>query len=97
MAAMRAPLWLKIGWTIWVIAWAPLYWKQHGLQNFLFFCDLRNLFLMLAPWLKNPVIFSWQATGLLLFQTRTNWPAIRAQRGSQRFRLQFLAQLLSHP
>jgi hypothetical protein len=40
MAAMRVPLWLKIGWTVWVIAWAPFYWKQYGLQNFLFFCDL---------------------------------------------------------
>ena len=69
MAAMRVPLWLKIGWTVWVIAWIPFYWIQYGLQNFLFFCDLGNLFLMLALWLESPLIFSWQATGLLLFQT----------------------------
>src|SRR5229473_3553224 len=25
MAAMRVPLWLKIGWTVWVIAWVPFY------------------------------------------------------------------------
>jgi hypothetical protein len=68
MAAMRVPLWLKIGWTVWVIAWVPFYWKQYGLQNFLFFCDLGNFFLMLALWLESPLIFSWQATGLLLFQ-----------------------------
>jgi hypothetical protein len=69
MAAMRVPLWLKLGWTVWVIAWVPFYWTQYGLQNFLFFCDLWNLFLMLALWLESPLIFSWQATGLLLFQT----------------------------
>src|SRR5712671_7277369 len=69
MAAMRVPLWLKIGWTVWVIAWLPFYWTQYGLQNFLFFCDLGNLFLMLALWLESPLIFSWQATGLLLFQS----------------------------
>src|SRR5260370_8052734 len=69
MAAMRVPLWLKIGWTVWVIAWVPFYWTQYGLQNFLFFCDLGNLFLMLALWLESPLIFSWQATGLLLFQS----------------------------
>src|SRR5258708_36543416 len=69
MAAMRVPLWLKIGWTVWVIAWVPFYWTQCGLQNFLFFCDLGNLFLMLALWLESPLIFSWQATGLLLFQS----------------------------
>src|SRR5208282_3724599 len=38
-------------------------------QNFLFFCDLGNLFITLALWLESPLIFSWQATGLLLFQT----------------------------
>lgn len=65
---MRIPLWLKIGWTVWVIAWFPLYWRQYGLQNFLFFCDLGNLLLMLALWLESPLIFSWQATGLLLLQ-----------------------------
>jgi hypothetical protein len=37
---MRVPLWLKIGWTVWVIAWVPFYWKQYGLQNFLE-CDPR--------------------------------------------------------
>lgn len=66
---MRIPLWLKLGWTLWVIAWAPFYWHQYGLANFLFFCDLGNLFIMLALWLESRLLFSWQATGLLLFQT----------------------------
>ena len=66
---MRLPLWLKIAWTIWLAAWAPLYFKQYGLQNFLFFCDIGNLLIGLALWLESPLIFSWQACGLLLFQT----------------------------
>lgn len=66
---MRVPLWLKIGWTVWVLAWAPVYWRQYGLQNFLFFCDLGNLLIALGLWLESPLIFSWQACGLLLFQT----------------------------
>jgi len=66
---MRVPLWLKVGWTIWLICWAPLYWRQYGAQNFLFFCDLGNILVGLALWLESPLIFSWQATGLLLFQT----------------------------
>jgi len=69
MAGMRVPLWLKIGWTIWLLLWAPLYWRQYGAQNFLFFCDLGNILVGLALWLESPLIFSWQATGLLLFQT----------------------------
>ena len=66
---MRLPLWLKIVWTVWLAAWMPLYWKQYGLQNFLFFCDIGNLLIGLALWLESPLIFSWQACGLLLFQT----------------------------
>jgi hypothetical protein len=69
MAGMRVPLWLKIGWTAWLLCWAPLYWRQYGAQNFLFFCDLGNILIGLALWLESPLIFSWQATGLLLFQT----------------------------
>ena len=39
MAAMRLPLWLKLVWTMWVVAWAPVYWKHYEAQNFLYFCD----------------------------------------------------------
>jgi hypothetical protein len=66
---VRIPLWLKIAWTIWLIAWAPLYLRQYGAQNFLFFCDLGNIFIGVALWLESPLIFSWQACGLLLFQS----------------------------
>src|ERR1700734_4464488 len=68
MTGMRIPLWLKIGWSLWVLAWMPVYWHQYGLQNFLFFCDLGNLFIAAALWLESALIFSWQATGLLFFQ-----------------------------
>ncbi len=67
--AMRIPLWIKLLWTFWVIVWAPVYWREYGLQNFLFFCDLGNVLIAAALWLESPLIFSWQATGLLLFQT----------------------------
>jgi hypothetical protein len=66
---MRLPLWLKIGWTVWLIIWAPLYWRQYGLQNFLFFCDLGNLMTGMALWLESPLIFSSAASGLLVLQT----------------------------
>ena len=66
---MRVPLWLKLLWTIWVAIWVPVYWQHYGPQNFLWFCDLANLFVLAALWLESPLIFSWQATGLLFFQT----------------------------
>jgi hypothetical protein len=69
MAGMRIPLWLKVGWSVWVLVWVPIYWHQYGLQNFLYFCDLGNLFIAAALWLESPLLFSWQACGLLLFQS----------------------------
>ena len=66
---MRVPPWLKVVWTGWVLAWIPVYWHQYGLQNFLYFCDLGNILIAFGLWLESPLIFSWQATGLLLFQT----------------------------
>lgn len=66
---MRLPLWLKIVWTIWTLVWAVLYWRQYGAQNFLYFCDLGNFLITLGLWTESALIFSWQAAGLLLFQT----------------------------
>src|SRR5246127_1712282 len=66
---MRVPLWLKIVWTIWLIIWAPIYWRQYGPQNFLFFCDIGNILIGVGLWLESPLIFSWVACGVLLFQS----------------------------
>jgi len=65
---MRIPLWLKLFWTVWTLVWAPIYCWQYGLQNFLFFCDLGNILITFALWMESPLIFSWQACELLLFQ-----------------------------
>ena len=62
-----APLWLKIGFTVWVVAWTVVY-PQYELrhQNFLWMCHI-GLYLMTAGlWLESPLIMSWQAVSLLL-------------------------------
>ena len=66
---MRIPLWLKIGWTIWLAIWAPVYLRHYGAQNFLYFCDIGNVLIGIGLWLESPLIFSWTACGLLLFQS----------------------------
>jgi hypothetical protein len=66
---MRISLWLKIGWTIWLVVWAPVYWTHYGAQNFLYFCDLGNLLIGAGLWAESPLLFSWAASGVLLFQT----------------------------
>jgi hypothetical protein len=68
-ARSRIPLWLKIGWTAWLIVWTPVYWRQYGAQNFLYFCDLGNFMIAVALWAESRLILSWQAVGLLVFQT----------------------------
>lgn len=65
----RLPLWLKIAWTLWLAVWAPVYWRQYGAQNFLYFCDLGNFLIAFGLWLESRRIISWQAVGLLVFQT----------------------------
>ena|SRR5207253_4665382 len=65
---MRLPLWMKIAWTVWVIVWVPVYWKQYGAQNFLYFCDMGNFLIAVALWTESALIFSWQATGLYCFR-----------------------------
>lgn len=65
----RIPLWLKVLWTGFLVAWAPLYGHQYGAQNFLYFCDLGNFLIAAALWMESRLIFSWQAVGLLVFQT----------------------------
>jgi len=67
-ARSRIPLWLKIAWTVWIAVWAPIYWKQYGVQNFLFFCDLGNILITFALWLESRLIVSWQAVSLIAVQ-----------------------------
>jgi hypothetical protein len=59
----------KLIWTACVLVWVPVYWHQYGAQNFLFFCDIGNILITLGLWLESPLIFSWQAVGLLVFQS----------------------------
>mgnify|MGYP006266664009 CR=1 FL=1 len=45
------PVWIKIGWTAWLLVWLPLYWRHYGPQNFLWFCDISNVVVGAALWL----------------------------------------------
>lgn len=64
----RVPLWLKVGWTVWVAVWLPLYWIQYGPSVYLWFCDIANLLICVGLWRESSLIFSWQAVSVLLVQ-----------------------------
>jgi hypothetical protein len=65
----RIPLWIKVAWSIWLLVWAPVYWRQYGAQNFLYFCNVGNFLIAIGLWCESRLLLSWQAVGLLVFQT----------------------------
>ncbi len=64
----RIPTWLKCAVTVLVLLWAGVYWRAHGPQNFLWFCDLANFLIAIALWLESPLLMSSQALSVLLVQ-----------------------------
>ncbi len=64
---LLVPLWLKVGFSVWVVGWAityPQFELRH--QHFLWMCHI-GLFLMAAGlWLESPLIMSWQSVSLLI-------------------------------
>jgi len=65
----RIPIWLKVGWTAWLAAWVPLYWRHYGPQNFLWFCDIANIAVGVGLWLESPLLLSMQALSVLVVQS----------------------------
>lgn len=67
-AERRIPLWLKIGFTVWVAVWTWAYADHYGPSVFLWFCDLANFFIAAALWRESRLLFSWQAVSILAVQ-----------------------------
>jgi hypothetical protein len=63
-----APLWLKILYTIFVIVLVPVYWKNYGPTNFLWFSDIALFAVGIALWTNGRLLISMMATGVLLFE-----------------------------
>ena len=60
------PLWLKIAYTLFVCVLVPIYWRQYGLANFLWFSDIALLALVPALWLESPLLISMMAIAVVL-------------------------------
>ncbi len=65
---MRVPLWLKLAYTAWFAVWVVTYWRLVGAVNFLWLCDVALFVLLVALWTESPLLFSSQATGVLVIQ-----------------------------
>ena len=60
------PLWLKLAYTSFLCLLAPIYWRQYGPVNFLWFSDIALFLLALALWLESPLLVSMMALAVLL-------------------------------
>ncbi len=60
------PLWIKIAYTAFVLALIPVYWKDWGPANFLWFSDMALFISVPALWLESPLLASMMAVGVLL-------------------------------
>lgn len=66
------PLWLKIGYTVFVALLVPIYAKRWGWGNFLWFSDVALLLMVPALWLESSLLVSMMAVGVLLPETFWN-------------------------
>ncbi len=62
------PVWLKIAYTLFVSALLPIYWRQYGPANFLWFSDIALLTMVPALWLENALLVSMTALSVLLLE-----------------------------
>jgi hypothetical protein len=60
------PIWLKIAHTLFVCLVVPIYWRQYGLANFLWFSDIALLAMVPALWLESPLLTSIMALAVVL-------------------------------
>jgi hypothetical protein len=62
------PIWLKILYTLFVVFLVPIYWRQYGPANFLWFSDIALLLMVPALWLENRLLISMMALSVLLLE-----------------------------
>jgi hypothetical protein len=68
----RIALWIKIAYTLFVCWLIPLYWKQYGPSNFLWFSDIALMLLVPGLWLESKLIISAMAVSVLLLEVVWN-------------------------
>ena len=66
------PVGLKIFYTLFVCALVPIYWRQYGPANFLWFSDVALLALVPALWMENALLVSMLAVSVVFFEALRN-------------------------
>ncbi|HKY28451.1 MAG TPA: hypothetical protein VJM12_10985 [Pyrinomonadaceae bacterium] len=66
------PLWLKVGYTLFVCVLIPIYWKQYGPANFLWFSDIALFVTVAALWLENSLLASMMLLAIAVVELAWN-------------------------
>jgi hypothetical protein len=59
------PLWIRIPYTLFVAVLVPVYWRDHGPGNFLWFSDIALFAVLIALWTGYRLLPSMMAVGVL--------------------------------
>jgi len=68
MHNMAIPIWLKLGYTGLVFIIVPVYCRELGPSNFLWFSDIALISLVAAVWLESRLISSTMAVSVLFLE-----------------------------
>jgi hypothetical protein len=63
------PLWLKIAYTLFICVLVPVYWKQYGPGNFLWFSDIALFVTAAALWLESSLLASMMAVSVVVLES----------------------------
>ena len=64
----KIPLAIKLLFTAFMAVLVPVYWKNYGPSNFLYFCDVALFFTLAAVWTEKPLLAAMPAVGIMLPQ-----------------------------
>jgi hypothetical protein len=64
--AAQIPLWIKLGYTVFVGVLVPVYLKHYGPANFLWFSDVALLATALGLWLESSLVVSTMTVAVAL-------------------------------
>ncbi|MDQ3135707.1 MAG: membrane-associated protein [Acidobacteriota bacterium] len=66
------PLWLNIAYTLFICVLAPVYLRQYGATNFLWFSDIALFVALVALWFENGLLASMMAIAVVVLEVAWN-------------------------
>jgi len=72
MDGAALPLWIKLASTLFVAVLVPVYWREYGPLNFLWFSDIALFSMVAALWLESSLLASMMVLAIGLPETAWN-------------------------